>query len=57
MSAKNNAKKNTLLMSPMKAIIPQSFTFKPAKPSYGNNGAQKTKNGFTPQTQLLYAYT
>ena len=48
-------KKNTLLMSPMKAIIPKD-SFK-AKTTLMNNGNTKGRNNnLTPQTQLLFAY-
>jgi hypothetical protein len=52
---KNN-KKNTLLMSPMKAIIPKD-SFK-AKTNIVNNPNAKNRNNnnMTPQTQLLFAY-
>lgn len=53
---KNN-KKNALLMSPLKAIIPKD-TFK--LKNIGNNSNNlngKGRNGqMTPQTQLLFAY-
>lgn len=45
---KNN-KKNVVLLSPLKAIIPKEISFK------GHN-ANKNKGNMTPQTQLLYAY-
>lgn len=51
---KNN-KKNTLLMSPMKAIIPRQINFK-SKANINANNAKGKNNGLTPQTQLLYAY-
>ena len=43
-----NAKKNTLLMSPMKAIIPREINFK-SKNNMNGNGKGKN-NGLTPQT-------
>ncbi len=43
------SKKNSLLMSPLKAIIPKEVGYK-------NKNQANNKNGITPQTQLLYAY-
>ena len=48
-NVKNN-KKNTLLMSPLKTIIPKDINFRQKpKPTVG-------KGNITPQPQLLYAY-
>lgn len=47
-----NSKKNTLLMSPMKAIIPKDLNFKTKNLQ---NGKGKNNN-LTPQNQFLYAY-
>ena len=45
-------------MSPLKAIIPKQINCK-SKNFAGNttNATNKNKNGMTPQTQLLYAYS
>lgn len=49
-NAQRNSKKNIVLMSPIKAIIPKELMFK----GQGNN--YKNKGNITPQTHLLYAY-
>lgn len=53
-----NSKKNSILMSPMKNIIPKQINFK-SKNMMGNNPNNRNKNpaSMTPQTQLLYAYS
>ena len=52
-NAQKNSKKNIVLMSPLKAIIPKELMFK----GQGNNhNISKAKGSITPQTQLLYAY-
>lgn len=46
-----NKKKNDLLASPLKAIIPSNINFKQKQ-----KVNQNLKGNITPQTQLLYAY-
>jgi hypothetical protein len=45
-------------MSPLKSIIPKEIICKSKQfNNIANNVNNKTKNGMTPQTQLLYAYS
>lgn len=46
--ARHNSKKNPILMSPMKAIIPKEINFRPKN--------RQLKGNITPNTQLLVAY-
>lgn len=54
--ASKNNKKNTLLMSPMKAIIPKDIPFKSKTNAVNNANVKGKNNNMTPQTQLLFAY-
>lgn len=44
-------------MSPLKAIIPKQINCKSKNFVNNVSVANKNKNGMTPQTQLLYAYS